>query len=197
MTSRASVSKLLIAIVMITGLVGCANKNQHITNLPPAVTETEVKNWYAAVGGLSQVADVTSASTKLVVQLHDTRIFEGDGYEATIRALGRIAQGGISAKQFLDTVPETFGTGTKNTLLSFADSALNELIVAEREGLAGVKNPNSQKELTAFYGSIRSALLTIKLLSQIQAVTPAPPAPAPAPQPPTQSTTPQGPKEMN
>lgn len=149
-----SLAVTVLSLVLVVGpslsLVGCAVRVTHVTNLPPGVSEQEVKNWYTATGTLHKIADVTHAVQEAVISFNHAGVFpDGPAYVATLQDLGKIKILQEDSAKYLATVPQTFGQPTKDKLKSNM-TAISALIQdMNTRGITGIKNADSAKSINA------------------------------------------------
>jgi hypothetical protein len=159
---------LIIGLVGAFGVSSCHRVN-HVTNLPPGVNEQEVKDWYAATGALSVIADNTKAATDIAIDLNHQGMFhDGPAYNTTLTVLARISQGGIHASNMLRAMPEHFDANARLQLSAFADDALAQAQKAVDEGMGGVGDQSGRQKLTDMLRGIQSALRIIALFQSSQ-----------------------------
>jgi hypothetical protein len=91
--------------------VGCLGP-KHITNLPPGVSETEVRDWYAATAALNDVSKLTKAATDAVISLHKSKSLPGGEaeYQSVLETFAKIDQVGIHASNTLKGAAQNFGS---------------------------------------------------------------------------------------
>jgi len=149
---------VVLTVVMLGASIGCTKKT--VTNVPTGISPASVQLWYNAAGNIQLVAKYTRELTNATVQLK-SEFPDGDTYQKTLEAFGRIDQLGIQASQFLETVPENWDAPTATKVAGYLDQMAAQLSVALDDGFAHVKNPSSlatyQTTIRLLRGVIKTA----------------------------------------
>jgi PBP1b-binding outer membrane lipoprotein LpoB len=134
---------------------GCAARQKNITDLPAGVTQAQVQKWDTAVANLHKIATSVSAARQLVIDLNKQGVFpDGDAYVATITGIGKIDQVELSSANFLDAVPNTWGSSTSATIQNNMNEITAALQKLNTQGVTGIKNPDSLKQVNTFLSEI-------------------------------------------
>lgn len=152
--------RLLIVPLLLASLLlaGCGKKIE-IANVPAGVSEAEVRAWYEATGILAVVSRTTKDATRTVIDLHGQGLFaSGDSYQATLTALGKVAQTEILAAQYLDSWQEQFGAAQAEKFRDYLDRIANALTEATGSGLLGIKSEETRAAFLVALSLIRSAV---------------------------------------
>lgn len=163
------VSILLLAIA----LTGCAaNQAPPPTNLPAGVTVSEVQNWDKAVKALNAISVTAKSGTDDVIALNRAGIFkDGAAYVATLGAIKKMDLAGIEGAKYLQTVPNQWGVPIQGKVASILAGITAALQDANKNGLAGIKDPASvdkfNKVIAAFQVSIAIIQATLSLSTQV------------------------------
>lgn len=122
---------LILAPLML--LTACANRTV-VTGLPPNVTQAQVNGWQTATNTLKTLSDATHTIQVSVITANRNGFFkDGDGYAATVAALGRADALELRAAQFLQTVPNSFGQSIQKQLMEFALQINVQLNIASQQ----------------------------------------------------------------
>ena len=161
---KRSLLAISLLVLLLPGL-SCARKQITVTDLPPGVSETEVKNWYVATGAMLVIAEGTEDATDFVISLRESGVFSDDAaYVSTLKALKRVATTGKSASSFLEQVPNTFGLDTTGKLVEFADIAVIEVQAAIDQGTIGIGDDASRARFKRILGLVQIALRTLRTI---------------------------------
>lgn len=154
--------RLLLGIFFLfaAGAVGgCAARVKNVTNLPPGVTLKQVQDWDAAVGNLHKIATVTSTLRQTVIGLNRAGVYgDSKAYIASLRAIAKVDQLQIDAANFLQPMPATFGEAQKAKLRDFMGQIAAEINTLNTQGILGIKNPDSQRQVTQLIAEITAAV---------------------------------------
>jgi hypothetical protein len=127
---------------------GCAARVGHVTNLPAGVTETQAKNYDAAVGDLHKVALVTTTLRQTVLDLRGAGLFPDDAMFVTaIRSIAKIDEAQLAASAYLRDAPEYFAEPQKQKIRDIFASITAEIDRLNAAGVTGIKNPGSQDRI--------------------------------------------------
>ncbi len=169
---------LLSAGIVLLGFYGCGARVKHVTNLPPGVTEQQVKNWDAAVANLHKIAVTTSILRQSVIALNQATYTEpgktepekiipdSKQYVALLSAIARVDQAQIDAAAFLKTVPKAWPISTQEKVRAYMNAITEQLEKMNEQGLTGVKSTSARQQLDQFIGEIRSSVNLILALAQ-------------------------------
>lgn len=167
---------LLIGQIIISW--GCGARVKHVTNLPPGVTEEQVKNWDSAVGALHRIAATTSTLRQTVIALNKATYTEpgkteaekvipdGKTYIGILSGIAKVDLAQINASNFLKTVPKTWSLSTQEKMRSYMKTIGDELAKMNNEGLTGIKNPSSRQQLEQLIGEIQATVGLVLSLTQ-------------------------------
>lgn len=162
----AFVCTVVLLVALTSG--GCGARVKHVTNLPPGVTEQQVKNWDSAVGALHRIAATTSTLRQTVIALNKATYVEpgkteaekvipdGRTYIGILSGIGRVDQAQINAANFLKTVPNTWSLATQDKVRAYMRTIGDELAKMNTEGLTGIKNPSSRQQVEQLIGEIQA-----------------------------------------
>ena len=151
----------LAAVVSIVS-GGCAARAKNITGVPSGVTQAQVQNWDAAVANLQKIASVTTTLRQAVISLNKTGAFpDGPAYAGTLSGIGRIDELQIAAANFLQGVPNDWSATTQATVNGYVTQIQAILTDLISSGVVGIKNPQSQQQVTALINEIGSAAAMI------------------------------------
>jgi hypothetical protein len=171
MVKRVKLGAVLLLFACLgTGTMLSSGCQKHITvtGLPPGVTQVQVTNWYAAEGALQQIAQTNSALRQAVIGVHgipNTPLPDGKLYVGILQSVGKIDQAQVAAANFLNTVPNSWGTGTASQIGSWATGILDAINSMVTSGAVNVKNPNSQLQLSDLIATLKTAAQLLVTLS--------------------------------
>jgi len=151
--------RLILPFVLALSLVfcGCAAKKT-VTNLPAGVTQTQVQQWDSAVQYLNKIATVNTTLRQTVIALNKSGVIpDGKVYGDMLTAIGKIDQAQISASSFLQAYPNTWTPGLATQIQQYVNIISAQLTAITQDGLAGIKDANSQKQVTALIAEITAA----------------------------------------
>lgn len=153
-----------IAVLAVVSLTwGCAARVKNVTGLPPGVTQAEAQNWDKAVQDLSQIAAVTSSARQAIIAAHSAGLIkDGPAYVDALTAVGKVDELQLSASTVLKQAPDHFTDATKTQVANYMQQISAQLLVLNQNGVAGIKNPNSQTQISDLIGQI-SALVGLIL----------------------------------
>lgn len=156
-------SRWLLTLVALVALVaGCAARAKNVTNLPAGVTMTQVQNWDAAVANLQKIAATTSTLRQAVIALNKTGAFpDGPAYAATLDGIGKVDQLQIEAANFLQTVPNDWSLPTQQKVQAYVQQIQATLTDITTNGVAGIKDPASQSQISTLISNIGAAAAII------------------------------------
>jgi hypothetical protein len=107
---------------------GCAARVQHVTDLPPGITEQQVKDWDAEVAALHKIASATSSIRQAVIDLHNAGAFpDSPAYIKVLQSIGKVDQLEQAAAEYLQQTPKTFGQPQKDKVKALVAQIGNEL----------------------------------------------------------------------
>jgi len=110
------------------GAASCASRIQHVTDLPPGVTEQQVKDWDAEVAALHKIASATSSIRQAVIDLHNAGAFpDSPAYIKVLQSIGKVDQLEQAAAEYLQQTPKTFGQPQKDKVKALVAQIGNEL----------------------------------------------------------------------
>lgn len=168
-----------LAAMFALGFWGCGARVKHVTNLPPGVTEQQVKNWDSAVGGLHKIALTTTTLRQTIIALNKATYTEpgkteaekvipdGKIYIALLSGTARVDQAQIDAANFLKTVPNTWSASTQDKIRAYLNAIVEQIGNMTDQGIIGIKNPASQQQVKQLLGEIRdTAGLILSLATQ-------------------------------
>jgi hypothetical protein len=150
----------LVAILLLACMIaGCAARVQHVTNLPPGVTEQEVKNWDGEVAALHKIAGVVSSLRQGVIDLNKVGAFPDSGaYIKFLQSIGKVDQLEQAAAEYLKATPKTFGAPQKDKVKSSLTEIATELNSLNEAGLLNVKNSKTKDQVAQFLAEAIAAL---------------------------------------
>lgn len=120
------ICRCLVLFAWIIG--GCAARVQHVTDLPPGVTEQQVKDWDAEVAALHKIAAATSSIRQSVIDLHNAGAFpDSPAYIKVLQSIGKVDQLEQAAAEYLQQTPKTFGQPQKDKVKAMVAKIGNEL----------------------------------------------------------------------
>jgi hypothetical protein len=152
-------NRKLLGLFLACALVGCAARVQHVTNLPPGVTETEVKNWDSEVAALHKIAVSVSSIRQGGIDLQKAGAFpDTNAYIAFLRSLAKVDQLEQAAAEYLKATPKTFGQPQKEKVKSSLTEIATELNSLNEAGLLNVKNSKSKNNVSQFLAEAIAAL---------------------------------------
>jgi hypothetical protein len=161
---------LLLGIFSL-GIAGCAARQSNITNLPTGVTLSEVQKWDTATANLAKIATAVTAARQSVLFLCDTPVPTSGvplvSAAACIKMaddLGKIDQVQIAASQYLQTVPNSWGTPVAAQVASFISTITLQLQDINSYGVTGISNPTSVSEVNGFLSTISASAAIIAAL---------------------------------
>jgi hypothetical protein len=137
-----------------------------ITGLPDNMAEEELRDWYTATGIVKTIAETTNGLTDAVIAVNnsDPSLIPGEEYQNMLLVLGKTAQAGLHVDNILRQVPDHFGKGTKEKILSEIGPVVEELRKADLEGLfSKTQSPRLKSELTV----LKSLTNAIQLLASL------------------------------
>ncbi len=145
------------AMIGVFGFAGCAARQKNVTNLPAGVTLTQVQAWDSAVANLDKIASSTTAARQAIIALHAQGVIpDGVTYGKILTALARIDQAQISAAAFLKAYPNTWSPGLATQMQAYMNDISAQLQAITNDGLVGIKNADSQKQVSALIAEITS-----------------------------------------
>jgi hypothetical protein len=154
----SSLAFLFGAGVLAFMLLSCAAQKT-VTNLPPGVTQTQVQQWDSAVQDLDKIAQVTTTLRQTVIALNKQGVIpDGKVYGEMLTAIGKIDQAQISASSLLRAYPQTWTPGLAAQIQQYVNIISAQLTSITQSGLAGIKDTNSQKQVTALIAEITAAV---------------------------------------
>jgi hypothetical protein len=145
--------------------VSCAARQKTVTNLPAGVTQTQVQQWDTAVANLDKIASTTSAVRQAVIAINQVQAIPAPYYGRILTALGKIDQAQISAAAMLKAYPNTWTPGLAAQLQQYLTIISAQLTSITQDGLAGIKDANSQKQITTLIAEITAAVNLVLTLS--------------------------------
>lgn len=153
----------IVTLAAIVAMVaGCAARAKDVTNIPAGVTQTQVQNWDAAVANLQKIAATTTTLRQAVISLNKTGAFpDGAAYAGTLSGIGRIDELQIAAANFLKGVPNDWSATTQETVNGYVTQIQAILTNLTSSGVVGIKNPQSQQQVTALINEIGAAAAII------------------------------------
>lgn len=158
---RVLVAPILVSMVLALTFVSQACSRIHVVNTPPGVVDKEVALWFQASGATQAWSEASLGLTQAAVSLHSSGVFpDEDSYQKTLDALGKQAQFGLEATNYLKTVPQHFDATAQTKVASYLDSALASLDDATQVGLLQIKDPQAKAQVDLFVTALRSALKT-------------------------------------
>ena len=168
MDRRIGKSWYVVLVVLLMALaIGCPKKPVHVTNLPPGVTETQVQNWYTAVGVVNTISRDSLAVSNALIQLNRQGVFpDGNAYAAALAAMGRIDRAGMETDTMLRKAPQNFTAAQKDLVLQFAKTASIELQNLQTQLALGIRDPNAQKTVTTVMTTLQLSISIAEQLSQ-------------------------------
>jgi hypothetical protein len=147
--------------------IGCAARQKNVTNLPAGVTQTQVQQWDTAVANLDKIAQSNTALRQAVIQLRGQGLIPDDKvYGVLLTAIGKIDQAEVSAAAMLKAYPNTWTPGLAAQIQQYTAIISAQLTAITQSGLAGIKNPNSQQQVSQLITEITTALNLVLTLSQ-------------------------------
>jgi hypothetical protein len=169
---------LLSVIIVLLALYGCAARAKHVTNLPPGVSEQQVKNWDSAVAALHKIAITTTTLRQAVIALNratyteagksepEKIIPDGKTYIALLSAIARVDQAQIDAANFLKTVPSSWSLSTQEKVRAYMKTIADELAQMNAQGVTGIKSVSAQQQIQQLIAEIQATVGLILSLSQ-------------------------------
>lgn len=164
--------KALVLVLCLT-LSGCAARVQHVTNIPtdangkPVATEGQVKTYDTAVSNLHKMAASVSALRQAVIGLNKQGVFpDSPQYASTLYAIGNIDKLELAAVDYLNKVPSTWSADMARTIEAQVNAILGSIDTLNKEGLIGIKNLNSQQQVSNLVKDITSLAHILLSLSQ-------------------------------
>jgi len=139
-----------ISILFLTiALAGCAARVKNVTGAPAGVSVQQVQQWDAAVANLQKIATVTTTLRQSVMALNRTGAFpDSDAYAQTLTGIARIDSAQIQASRFLESVPDDWTLPTQLRVQAYIQQIQQALTGLATSGVAGIKNANSQKQVS-------------------------------------------------
>lgn len=153
-----TMSMLVTLGTIFTIVAGCAARAKNITGAPSGVTQAQVQNWDAAVANLQKIAATTTTLRQAVIALNKAGAFpDGSAYAGTLAGVGRIDELQIAAAKFLSGVPNDWSATTQATVNGYVTQIQAILTNLTASGVVGIKNPQSQQQVTALINEIGAA----------------------------------------
>jgi hypothetical protein len=163
--------KVFTALVLAVALTGCAARQSSITNVPPGVTQAQVQAWDTAVANLHKITVANSTLRQTVISLHSTTDANGNAvfpngaaYVATLTMIGKIAQTENAAATFLQGVPNSWPASTKAQIAAYMNDIAQTVQTLNTEGVTGITNTASQKQVNTLISEITSSVTIILAL---------------------------------
>lgn len=154
----ASIGILIAAMLIALGLGGCAPRVKTVTDLPTGVSQQSVQQWDAAVANLHKIAATTSTIRKVMTQLHIDGVFPDEPYAKALRSIANVDILEGNAAHLLEQTPKTFGLTQKQFVDANMNAILGELRQAVPEGVLGIKNPDSQKQVNTLLAELTATV---------------------------------------
>jgi hypothetical protein len=158
MKKRLAVAVLAFSLVF----SGCAARVNHITNLPPGVSEQSVKNWYSAVGAMKKIRDIDHSLYLTVTSLRDNKVWTDDAsYTVALTSVGRLEATEIEANQFLESVPNDWSQPTQLKMQNYMNAISAAIQDLNTGGVTGIKDAGT---LASVNNSIKSITVSVSLI---------------------------------
>jgi hypothetical protein len=162
---RNSFKLLAVGFLASSLLSGCAAQKT-VSNLPAGVTQAQVQQWDSAVQALSKIATVNSSLRQTVIGLHQAGVIaDGKVYGEMLTAIGKIDSAQLSAAAMLQAYPNTWTPGLSAQIQQYVNIISAQLTAITQDGLAGIKNPTSQQQVTSLIAEITAAVKLVLTLS--------------------------------
>jgi hypothetical protein len=157
--------KVFAVLLLAVSLTGCAARQKTVTNLPAGVTMTEAQQWDSAVANLDRIASFTSSARQTVITLNKQGVFpDGPLYVSFLQGIGKVDELQLSASTILKAAPGQFSASTKSQVASLLQQISQQLNALNTNGVAGIKNPSSQQQVTSLLANIGAAVTLILTL---------------------------------
>lgn len=157
---RMKYRSLGLTVLALAMLTTAACNRVHVTNVPAGVSDKEVALWFQATGATQTWAETGLNLTKAAISLHDQFPNE-DLYQKVLAGLGKQAQFGAEASNFLKTVPQHFDGGTQTQLANYLDGGIAALDDATQVDLLQIKDQNTKNAVHALADTLRASLRTV------------------------------------
>lgn len=160
-------ARVFLIPLLAAALAGCAARTQHVTNLPPGVTQKQAQDWDTAVANLQKISTVTTTLRQAVIKLNQDGLFvDSPHYVTVLQQIGKIDQFQITAAEFLKKSPQTFNADTKTRLAGYLDQISQAITELNAAGTTGIKNPDSLANVNGLITQLTASANLILALTQ-------------------------------
>jgi len=157
--NRAVLAVLLVCV----SLAGCAARVKNVTDLPPGVTQKQAQDWDVAVQDLNKIAAITTTARTSIIELHTAGLLkDGPQYVTALTVVGKMDELQLAASNVLKQSPNNFTDSTKAKVKDYLMQISAQIQTLNQTGVTGIKNPNSQQQISDLITQI-TALVTLIL----------------------------------
>lgn len=152
---------IFLAAVLAVTLAGsgCTHGVKTVSNTPTGVSSDQVKAWYGMVGALDDVSKANHAVFQTMTGLQQSGVWTDEGsYEAALKLLGRIDVLELADADMLQAQPNNWSQSVQAQLKLDITEMLSELASVPAQAAIGVKNANSQAQLTATLAALQQTI---------------------------------------
>jgi PBP1b-binding outer membrane lipoprotein LpoB len=154
---------VLAVLLVVVSLAGCAARVKNVTDLPPGVTQKQAQDWDAAVQDLQKIAAITSTARTSIIELHTAGLLkDGPPYVTALTVVGKMDELQLAASNVLKQSPNNFTDATKAKVKDYLMQISAQIQTLNQTGVTGIKNPNSQQQISDLITQI-TALVTLIL----------------------------------